>query len=430
MNWIRNYIKPRYASIVPLLILHGTLILFMSGLYRGRVYAHIVSIYPDLKLSGFFEYLSLSLHHDSILIVIAVLLMSLIALALAGSRRVLHAALAAISILFIFFVLFSMDFFRVYQTTFQSNFAGREHFSGLGNIFDSARAEFSGEFYALFLLFSTLAAAAHIFLYYRDRLIRRKSGGRSGPLPARLAALSIPMLVLFFLLVGVSTDASAPREQFSERYSRDQVSRNISLLNEFTANPVLNLFSVNGAAPSHQASPETAPLSAFRFGLDTRSLSNDKRHDRIRSIPRKKRYNIILYFFESTPRKYYDLKINGRHVVESWHRLEKNSLNFRNHYANYPLSANALMTVLTSAYDLNSKDMVIQKYPDIPLRTLPEILKEQGYRTCLIHTGGLGYAGQKRFLKTGSLTRSSSMTTYQERRPITGRSDGAWTSAP
>ncbi len=93
------------------------------------------------------------------------------------------------------------------------------------------------------------------------------------------------------------------------------------------------------------------------------------------------------------------MKVNGRHVIETWHRLEKNSLNFRNHYANYPLSANALLSVLTSAYDLNSKDMVIQKYPDIRLRTLPEILKDRRYRTCLIHTGGLGYAGQKRFLQ-------------------------------
>jgi lipoteichoic acid synthase len=127
-------------------------------------------------------------------------------------------------------------------------------------------------------------------------------------------------------------------------------------------------------------------------------MATGRSYGRLDIIPRPKKYNIILYFFESTPYKYYDIKIGNTYLVGTWHRLEKNSVNFRNHYANYPLSANALMTVLTSAYDMNSKDMVIQKYPDIRLHTLPEILKERGYMTCLIHTGGLGYAGQKRFL--------------------------------
>ena len=117
MNFIRTIIKPRYASIVPLLILHAALIIFMNGMYRIRVYALIAEIYPELRLTGFFEYLSLSLHHDSILIIIAILLVFLIALLLAASRRALYIVLSAGSILFIFFILFSMDFFRVYQTS-------------------------------------------------------------------------------------------------------------------------------------------------------------------------------------------------------------------------------------------------------------------------------------------------------------------------
>lgn len=398
MNWIRTTIKPRYSSITSLLMLHGTLVIFMTFMYRVRVYALIADIYPDLKLNGFFEYLSLSLHHDSILIVIAILIVFLVALALAGSRRALYVTLTSISILFILFILSSIEFFRIYQTTFQSNFAGREHFSGLGNMLDSAKTEFSGGFFFLFFLLSAVSAASHAFLYYREHIGSRAREKRTG-LPASVASLSIPGMALFFVLAGVSTDASIPLRQFADRYKASQVSRNISILNELAANPVLNLFASRPAEPDRQAPSTSAPQKQFRFRLNTASLETDTHYGRIRSIPFKKRYNIILYFFESTPRKYYDMKINGRYVIETWHRLEKNSLNFLNHYANYPLSANALLTVLTSAYDLNSKDMVIQKYPDIPLRTLSEILKEQGYRTCLIHTGGLGYAGQKRFLK-------------------------------
>jgi arylsulfatase A-like enzyme len=77
----------------------------------------------------------------------------------------------------------------------------------------------------------------------------------------------------------------------------------------------------------------------------------------------------------------------------------KNSIVARNHYANYPLSANALLSIFTSSYDHPGKELVIQNYPSVPLMTAPEILKDRGYRNCLIHTGSLLYAGQKKFLQ-------------------------------
>lgn len=398
MKYIIGFIQSRYASVLPVLIFHGLLVLFMNGLYRVLVFRQIIEIYPDLKLDGFIEYMSLSMHHDSIVILSSIMAASLFALLLAGYRRTMYGALGAFSILFIFFILFSVDFFRVYQTSFQTNFAGREHFSGLGNVFDSARAEFSNEFYAWFFPLSALSAAVHVILFRQDTGATREREIKAGRRRGRLATLAVPALALLFILICLGTDASVPHGQFESRYRKDQVARNLSLLHEFSTNPVYNLFDGDSVNASHQTLPAKAD-SAFSLRLDTDSLATGKRHGRLDTIPRHKRYNIILYFFESTPRKYYDMKINDRYVVETWHRLEKNSLNFTNHYANYPLSANALMSVLTSAYDLNSKDMVIQKYPDIPLRTLSEILKDRGYRTCLIHTGGLGYAGQKRFLK-------------------------------
>ena len=77
----------------------------------------------------------------------------------------------------------------------------------------------------------------------------------------------------------------------------------------------------------------------------------------------------------------------------------KNSIVSRNHYANYPLSANAMLSIMTSAYDHPGKELIIQNYPTVPLLTMSEILKDRGYRTCLIHTGSLKYADQRTFLK-------------------------------
>jgi lipoteichoic acid synthase len=172
------------------------------------------------------------------------------------------------------------------------------------------------------------------------------------------------------------------------------------MLHEFSMNPVYNLFVHNVPSASLPLQVQESGSEPFSFGLDTDSIASPQRYACRDIIPRNRPYNIILYFFESTPYKYYNIKIHGRYVMETWHRLEKKSINFRRHYANYPLSANALLSVFASAYDLNSADLVIQRFPDIKLITLPEILKSHGYRTCLIHTGGLAYAGQRRFLKS------------------------------
>jgi arylsulfatase A-like enzyme len=80
-------------------------------------------------------------------------------------------------------------------------------------------------------------------------------------------------------------------------------------------------------------------------------------------------------------------------------RLAQHALVFKNHYANYPLSANAMLNVLASAYDQPGKKPVVQEFSHIGLTTLPEALSEGGYRTYLAHTGMLGYANQDKFLE-------------------------------
>lgn len=389
----------RYLANIHVACAYGIMTIMMYAFYRVRVYFYIQELHPGAKLDGFREFTALSFHYDSVAVFFSLMAIVLILVVLGGAERTKHAVLHIYSVLFIFFVLFSMEFFRVYETAFQKNFAGKEHFSGLGGVVHSAVAEFSPEFYILFFTLMPLSilmgAVLRRFETYKD------IGLIMDPhrLPRRMAAaLFIPALLCFFMLSGALTSPGISAGGFEGRYKQEDEKKYIRMLHEFSMNPVYNLFSGSPASGAHIAE-KMHSRGAFSFGLNTDSITADFRHGSIDIIPRSKKYNIILYFFESTPSKYYDLKAGGKYLLGTWRRLEQNSINFRNHYANYPLSANALMTVFTSAYDMNSKDMVIQKYPDIGLRTMPEILKERGYMTCLIHTGGLGYAGQKRFLK-------------------------------
>jgi phosphoglycerol transferase MdoB-like AlkP superfamily enzyme len=399
MNDIWKRIRSYYNAALHPFFWHALLALVLYGAYRVRVYRYIQSMYPDMQLRSFWEYSSLSLHYDSITIFFTLAALALLIIVMGGFPRVKYFVLASLSIIFIFFIYFSMEFFRVYETTFQKNYAGREHFTDLASILDSALAEFSVEFYILFFLFSAMAIVMNIALCRREMNIDDNEirGSCSGGSPSKHMLVLPPGLLILFLLISLATAPSVPAEKFAPRYKIER-DRKLSMLHEFSMNPVYNLCSWSTGGTSGETYPGLTGSAPFTHRLNTDSLASDRRYSPQDIIPRNRPYNIILYFFESTPNRYYDIKINGRYVIETWHRLEQNSLNFRNHYANYPLSANALLSVLTSAYDLDSKDMVIQKYPDIRLRSLPEILKDRGYRTCLIHTGGLGYAGQKRFL--------------------------------
>lgn len=164
-------------------------------------------------------------------------------------------------------------------------------------------------------------------------------------------------------------------------------------------------------ACSKSETTNPTPANSHRFNAD--SLESDRVYPALSAIPRGKNYNIILYFFESFPAKYLDLEVNGKPVVPTWNRLMQNAFVARNHYANFPLTANALFSVFASAYDPILKEpfepgkiknsetltLVVKNYPEIAITMLPEVLKEKGYRTYYFHTWTLGYVNTRRFLQ-------------------------------
>lgn len=146
-------------------------------------------------------------------------------------------------------------------------------------------------------------------------------------------------------------------------------------------------------------STEAGGVAPFRYHFDDSSLENQERLPRIPFPQRGRRFNIVLYFFEGVPHNYLTKKIDGRPIMPSWNRLIKNSLHARNHYAQYPLSVNALFNILMSAYPLPADRWPVSDYPDIAITSLPELLKANDYATALLHTGYFDYADQRAFLQ-------------------------------
>ncbi len=392
----------RYDSILVLFLANGAFVLLVHGLYRISVYGLIESIYPGM-LAGLLEYLALTLGTDSLTMLATLLFLLILAMVLGKPGWISCGILAILQTIYSFFMLFSLHFFRVYETTFQTSYAGKEHFTSLGNIVESARSEFTLDFYLAFFLLAALGTGLNIALIMRESRFARDAGRADGiTRTARFLRILPPALISILCLISLATDSSAS-VRIASRHDAVKAPAVISMLREFSMHPLANLFAGDENKSSSASSRDVDAPFTWRFATD--SIESPRMNPRLGAVPRNDRYNIILYFFESMPAKYYDMEINDRPVVPSWHRLEKNSASFKYHYCNYPLSANALLSVFTSAYGLYSKDMAIQQHPDLGLPTMPEILHDHGYRTCLIHTGGLGYAGQNRFLRNRKFDR-------------------------
>ncbi len=359
------------------------LFIFPVFLYRIEVYNLMYVIYPEFDNLKFYDYLIICRDNDLQFIykpLIIIFLISFIPFIINKNKIIILGVLLCFyaSIFLIF-----AEFFSIYQTSFQINFIGKEHFTGIAAMLSSAFAEISAIFYLKTVFVSSLIFAICFFLYKKEDFIINKR--------------FIYITGIFILLSLSYIFPSAEISKINFLNEKDNLSKQkiISQLFEFSINPWNEFFSF-----SKQPVKENISSSEkFNFKLNTDSLESDKRIHLSGIIPKNKKYNIILYFFESTAYSYLNIKIGDKEVTGEMNKLSRNSFFAKNHYANFPLSANALLSVLTSSYDSNSKDPVISVYPDIKLKSITEILKENGYNTALIHTGGLGYAGQNRFLK-------------------------------
>jgi len=362
-------------------------------IYRATIHDLTINAYALFNSLSFPYYLITAMSSDVTLIA----LISIVLIPLSFILRNKPMGLMAIHgtmLLIISNALWSaIEFFRVYETTFQTNFLTSENKSGIFELIQSSISEASASFWYKSLITTLIIILTLALIYYFYNEIEK-----------HITKIASGVSIIIVLMIAISGISSLIHDDssFIASLTKKNKKKYTSTYKELKGNPLLNVL-IGG--DESQKTTISYDKNIQNFPMNTSSLISQKRHGRINIIPRKKKYNIILYYFESTPMKYMNMKVNNKAVVPNWLRLSKNSIYFKNHYANYPLSASALFSTLTSCYALNTRDHVIQKHPRISVDTISQILKKQGYRTYLIHTGGLGYAGQKRFLKYRSFDR-------------------------
>ena len=398
MKRIYTSISDIYRTNILTFIFFSIVIVLLVLGYRLEIHALIQEHYPEMGSLGLVDYLRMSLYYDATAILYCIIFFFVMIGLTARNKPLFVVAVSLCLISMTVFLLICVDFFKTYETTFQTGFLGKEHATGLSKFLESLSSEISRGLVIRMVLTSavitimTLIAASGWFSSGIGGMITSEERPR-----VRRIFLSIPLAIVFSLLIIKIAGASEENYAEAARSISAQPSKAVtSNLREFSLNPLYNLLApAEDKAASYMPSP--GQENADRLNTDSEKFPMSL--GPVRAVPKGKRYNIIFFFFESTPVKYLNLKVNGRPVAPTWNRLMRNSFVSLDHYANYPLSANALLSVMTSAYSMHAKEPVIEKYPDIPLRSASEILKDNGYRTCLLHTGTLAYAGQDKFLK-------------------------------
>jgi arylsulfatase A-like enzyme len=369
--------SPYVASLrrfSPFFLVLDAFALVALAFYRIRAHFLLTGMSPDqVSGQGYSDYLMAALPSD--LVAAGALLAALCAGWLLAPICKRAALLLSLLIVLASLALMAAaaDFLRVYQVAFRRNFIGGEHFTGVKSMLLSAAMEVSAPSrIGLLVLLSALAIASALALGRRARSLG-PSAFRAQGLVALCAFLALALGLLWSAMSGGN-----PARMRGEELGR---------------NPVVAALSGQG-----ERSPMPPPIGrAAPSAYDTDSIEKPGARGFLPTA-KKGKYNVILYLFESTSWRYYDLEYKGQPVLPAMHSLAKNGLLLKNHYSNYPLSANTLYSVLSSRYSMYGKSMIFHEYHDVDVHTITEVLSGKGYSTCLIHTGDLLYASRNKFL--------------------------------
>ncbi len=352
--------------------------------------------YANLDLLTLSEYLAMSLYYDTATLIWLISLLVVVILPFVKFRRFRYIP-AYIYLMFVFGMLLSgVEFFRVYETTFRPGFVGKENSDYFLNLSAAYFSEATPVFYMKLLIAGIIVLPAFLIFF------SRKSGRIDHEVTRNYY---LPATLLIFALVMFLTTPESIYSSVAKKFPHIPKKSINRTLADISKNPLFNIFLESRYRKEDSHTGILRPgKKPFHFGFERDSLTDEKRYPKLDIVPRGKKYNIILYFFESMSHRYLGLKHKKISVTPQWNRLMKNSLVMNSHYTNFPLSANALFSVLTSSYDpvFNGPfddNLVTVTNPRIRIKSLPEILNAGGYRTCLIHTWKLNYVNQDKFLR-------------------------------
>lgn len=137
-----------------------------------------------------------------------------------------------------------------------------------------------------------------------------------------------------------------------------------------------------------------------------------------------RRYNVVVFIMESWSSKFVGVLGGEDDAMPYFGKISKKGVLFRNFFSNGQRSIEAISAILTSIPP--SGGMILSQsgaFSQMPVRFLPAILKDRGYKTFFIHGAKPGSMGFNSLVKQTGIERYISK---DEIRGEGGRDDGVW----
>ncbi|HLA79140.1 MAG TPA: sulfatase-like hydrolase/transferase [Vicinamibacteria bacterium] len=109
--------------------------------------------------------------------------------------------------------------------------------------------------------------------------------------------------------------------------------------------------------------------------------------------------NVILLILETTGARYLSLYGSKYPTTPNLVAESRSALVFDSFYCHVGLTANSMAAISLSVFPYMTWREYTVEYPQLPGKTLAQVLKNQGHRTAFIHTGDLEYVNQDQFLE-------------------------------
>jgi arylsulfatase A-like enzyme len=110
--------------------------------------------------------------------------------------------------------------------------------------------------------------------------------------------------------------------------------------------------------------------------------------------------NVVVFLLESAGAEYLSLQGSRHDTTPHLNRLAaEKGVVFENVYVQVPNSCKSLVSLTASVYPLPDWKLICQDEPGFAVPTVAEVLSQQGYRTCFLHSGYWAWRGRDAFLR-------------------------------
>jgi len=169
--------------------------------------------------------------------------------------------------------------------------------------------------------------------------------------------------------------------------------------------------------------PYDEALKTIRETLKTENEKFlNKEFPLLRKLIRKdkinKKLNVIIFIMESWTSKYITPEL-----TPFFYSLRRRGVYFENFYATGSRSPEGILSIIASIPHINQFDFIGSTLEGIKIRTIPQVLKEAGYRTIFFHGARLGSFGFDAFSKLSGFEKFVSKNDFDLKKV---KWDGVW----